>query len=162
MIENWQKDLSSFFDELSEVQHELAVVLVEKRQRLIDVDAEVLQIVEARENQLLARLQQCSEHRQELLAAAKHRGLPAESLQSALAALPQDDQRQALQSQLADAAMRCLQLRHTSITNWVLAQRSFIHISHLLKIIATGDHRSPTYDKEEAGAVRGGLLDSDA
>ena len=150
-------DLSSFFNELSEVQHELGVVLVEKRQRLIDVDAEVLQIVETRENQLLARLQQCSEHRQEFLAAAKHRGLPAESLQSALAALPQDDQRQALQSQLADAAMRCLQLRHTSITTWVLAPRSFIHISPLLNIIATGDHRPPTHYDDAAVPARRGL-----
>ncbi len=46
----------------------------------------------------------------------------------------------------------------TTITNWVVAQRTLIHLSQLLEIIATGGRMKPTYGKEEAEHTTGGLV----
>ena len=50
-------------------------------------------------------------------------------------------------------------LRHHSLTNWVLVQRTLIHLSQMLEIIATGGEMQPTYGKEESVHARGALVD---
>ena len=53
-------------------------------------------------------------------------------------------------------------LQHHSLANWVLAQRSLLHISQLLEIIATGGRLRPTYGKSEPVLARGALVDQEA
>ena len=44
-----------------------------------------------------------------------------------------------------EAAERSRLLQHQSLTNWVLVQRSLLHLSQLIEIIATGGRPKPTY-----------------
>ena len=41
-------------------------------------------------------------------------------------------------------------LQHHSLTNWVLVQRTLIHLSQVLEIIATGGRLKPTYGKDDS------------
>jgi hypothetical protein len=51
-------------------------------------------------------------------------------------------------------------LQNQSITNWVLAQRSLLHVSQLLEIIATGGRLQPTYGEGETVNAVGSLQDA--
>jgi hypothetical protein len=53
-------------------------------------------------------------------------------------------------------------LQHHSLTNWVLAQRSLLHITQLLEIVATGGRLQPTYGKGASSHARGALVDQEA
>ena len=60
----------------------------------------------------------------------------------------------------ATARMRLLQ--HQSLANWVLAQRSLLHVSQLIEIIATGGRMQPTYGDKESVHARGSLVNQEA
>ena len=60
----------------------------------------------------------------------------------------------------SDLRMRLLQTG--LLTNWLLAQRTLLHISQLLEIIATGGRIQPTYVVSESVQSRGALLDQEA
>ena len=60
----------------------------------------------------------------------------------------------------ATARMRLLQ--HHSLTNWVLVQRTLIHLSQMLEIIATGGRLKPTYGKDDSVNSGGFLVDQAA
>ena len=53
-------------------------------------------------------------------------------------------------------------LQHHSLANWVLAQRSLLHVSQLLEIIATGGRMQPTYGDSESVHARGSLVNHEA
>ena len=53
-------------------------------------------------------------------------------------------------------------LQNQSITNWVLAQRSLLHVSQLLEIIATGGRLQPTYGEGETVHSVGSLVNQEA
>ena len=55
--------------------------------------------------------------------------------------------------------VRRLQLEH--LKNWVIAQKSLLHVSQILEIVATGGKIQPTYGKSESSA-RGALVDQEA
>jgi hypothetical protein len=44
----------------------------------------------------------------------------------------------------------------------VLAQRTLIHLSQMLEIIATGGQMQPTYGKKESVGASGALVDQEA
>ena len=58
-----------------------------------------------------------------------------------------------------EAAGKSRLLQHQSLTNWVVVQRTLLHLSQLLEIIATGGRLRPTYGKESPAASGGALLD---
>jgi hypothetical protein len=66
-------------------------------------------------------------------------------------------QRRQVAPQLEDASRRARQLQQECLTNWVIAQRTLIHLSQLLEIIATGGRLQPTYGRE-ASVSAGTLL----
>jgi hypothetical protein len=53
-------------------------------------------------------------------------------------------------------------LQHQSLTNWVVAQRTVLHLSQMIEIIATGGKLKPTYGKSDAALARGALVDREA
>jgi hypothetical protein len=53
-------------------------------------------------------------------------------------------------------------LQHQSLANWVLAQRSLLHVSQLIEIIATGGRMQPTYGDKESVHARGSLVNQQA
>ena len=52
-----------------------------------------------------------------------------------------------MQASIREAANRSQFLQHQSLTNWVVVQRSLLHLSQLIEIIATGGRPKPTYGK---------------
>jgi hypothetical protein len=53
-------------------------------------------------------------------------------------------------------------LQHHSLANWVLAQRSLLHVAQMLEIIATGGRLQPTYGNGESSMSGGALVDHQA
>ena len=158
---DWEVDLAALLEELSSVQEELLTVLIAKRDSLAHADLASLLPLQAREQALAERLHACHQWREELLAAAKEQNLPGDSLGRLAATLP-GRQREKLGKQVKDSQSRMRMLQNQSITNWVLAQRSLLHVSQLLEIIATGGRLQPTYGEGETVHSVGSLVNQEA
>jgi flagellar biosynthesis/type III secretory pathway chaperone len=154
----WESELASLLGELSASQDELLKLLEEKRRLLVAADLASVQVMQVREQELIARLQQCHEQRCRLLDRAREQGLPSDSIRSLAASLP-DPQRRQLSQHVQAAKGRMRVLQHHSLTNWVLAQRTLLHLSQLLEIIATGGRQQPTYGRGDLAASTGALVD---
>ena len=122
---------------LSAVQGDLLALLTEKRKALAEGDLGQLQQINRREGELVTRLEVCHSQRQELLNAAAGQGLPSGSVRSLTASLPAN-QREVLEPTVEQASRQSRLLQHNSLTNWVLVQRTLIHLSQMIEIIATG------------------------
>lgn len=154
----WESELASFLTELSAVQSESLEVLASKREALAAWNLEKLASIGKREESLIHRLRQCLQRREELLEKAGREGLPDDSIRSLAAALPSDDQDQ-LADQLGQTTGRSRLLQHNSLVNWVVVQRTLIHLSQLLEILATGGQMNPTYSREGETSHGGALVD---
>jgi hypothetical protein len=154
----WDEEIAGLLRELSQVQDELLQLLVEKQHRLAEGDAARLAATEPRGEELVQRLEACHARRQALLAQAGRDGLPHESLQALASALP-SPARADLGPQLKQAKARGRLLAHQSLTNWVIAQRTLIHVAQMLEIIATGGRLCPTYAEGPESRPSGALVD---
>lgn len=158
METDWEQELAALLGELSAVQAELLDLLAEKHRVLARAAPPDLADVQARETEILRRLQACYDRRGELLKRAGDEGLPADSVRSLADALPAAGRAQ-LRPRVRDAAARSRLLRHQSLTHWLLAQRTLIHLSQMLEIIATGGRPQPTYGMGAPAATSGALVD---
>jgi flagellar biosynthesis/type III secretory pathway chaperone len=154
----WEAELAELLADLSDIQTDLLDVLADKRARLLSADLESLKAMHTREAALVSRLQTCHERRLALLARAASDGLPSANLTSLAASLP-SEKRQHLTPQLREASARIRLLQHHSLTNWVLVQRTLLHLAQLLEIIATGGRLKPTYGKNDCAPTGGSLVD---
>ena len=162
---DWEAAIAGLLAELSSVQEELLAVLAEKRVRLGSADISGMTELQSREQALLERLQACHARREELLAQARQEGLPADSVTSLAKGLKTNAnsaQREKLRKELDQSQSRMRLLQAQSLTNWVIAQRSLLHVSQMLEIIATGGRLQPTYGVGEGAHARGGMLDHEA
>lgn len=157
----WETELSDYLAELTNVQAELLIVLKEKRARMAACDLPGLEETQPRAEELAQRLQACQQRRQELLHRAAAEGLPATSLQQLAGTLKQDKNPD-LANQVKNAAASCDLLRHQTLTNWIFAQRSLLHVAEMLEIIATGGRLQPTYGYSDAIHSTGSLLNHQA
>jgi len=157
-------EISTLLDELSAVQSELLALLTEKRRALATANASRLAELVAEEERVLGRLNECQERRTALLAAARQAGLPSESVAKLASCAERGAPGNAnkLGSRVKEAAARMRLLQHQSLANWVLAQRSLLHVSQLLEIIATGGRMQPTYGSSESLHARGSLVNQEA
>jgi hypothetical protein len=153
--------LGALLTELSDVQRELLAVIGEKRSLLMTAKPLGLAELQPREEALIDRLQACQKLRQDLLEQAQSQGLPHRSLTELTTALPAQ-QRQHWTVQIREASSRSRLLQHQSLTNWVLVQRTLIHLSQMLEIIATGGRLCPTYGKGATVDTSGNLVDQEA
>lgn len=158
MSDNWESDIAALLAELAEVQTALLGTLAEKRQLIVARDQAALAAMAEREQELLQRLEACQERRQLLLGRASTEGLPADSIQSLSATLPVES-RQRMQASIDESRNRMKLLQHQSLANWVLVQRSLLHLSQLIEIIATGGQMKPTYGKGSDRVAGGALVD---
>lgn len=156
--QDWQADLASLLTDLLAAQTELLAVLSEKRQLLAESNAEGLLAMQAKEQDLIDRLEACHQRRAKLLEAAASDGMPSDSIRSLSSALP-DGKREAMGQRVKEVTSRARLLQHHSLTNWVVAQRTLIHLSQLLEIIATGGRPQPTYGEGEKAYSSGSLID---
>lgn len=157
----WDRELAGLLTELSATQDAVLALLDEKRGLLARADAAGLQTLHGREAQLVSRLQGCLDRRGQLLALAARHGLPEDSLSSLAGSLPPGEQRH-IAPLLAECSHRARLVRHQSLTQWVVAQRTLLHLSQLLEIIATRGRLSPTYEKRGRGAGTGSFVDEAA
>lgn len=153
-----ESDLASFLNDLSVVQERLLKLLSEKRRCLAQGDVERLETMQAEERSVLGKLQSCQHRRSELLAQAAEQGMSYDSIRELTSSLP-NEQRGNLDDRVKDAQRRSRLLQHQSLTNWVLVQRSLLHLSQMLEIIATGGRLKPTYGKEPPSQSTGALMD---
>jgi hypothetical protein len=158
MSDNWEGDIAALLAELAEVQTALLGTLGEKRRLIVARDQAALAAMAGREQELLQRLEACQERRQQLLGRANAEGLPGDSIQSLSATLPTES-RQRMQASIDETKNRTKLLQHQSLANWVLVQRSLLHLSQLIEIIATGGQMKPTYGKGSDRVAGGALVD---
>ncbi len=158
MKTSWDSELAELLTKLLAVQDELLKILTSKRELLASGDLEGLAALTTQEGELVGSLQECLEKRAELLARAEQEGLPSGSIRELTDALPRD-QRGLLKEQTQRASGRARLLRHHSLTNWVVVQRTLIHLSQLLEIIATGGRLQPTYGEAAPVNASGSLVD---
>lgn len=153
----WESELAQFLTDLSTVQDESLEILTRKTKLLAAADRQGLAELGQQEELLIAKLQGCLQQRQALLDRAAAEGLPAKNIQTLTQSLPKPS-RDKLGSQVSFLSARMRLLQHHSLTNWVIVQRTLIHLSQLLEIIATGGRMKPTYGKDGAGQPTGGLV----
>jgi hypothetical protein len=158
MNDNWESEIAALLAELSDVQGALLESLHEKRKLLAANDLEGLTSIAPREQRLVERLQACHERRQQMLSRAAGEGMPADSIRALSERLPAED-RGRVQASIREAQNRSRLLQHQSLTNWVLVQRSLLHLSQMIEIIATGGRPRPTYGKGSDRAPGGALVD---
>lgn len=158
MATDWESELAGFLARLSDVQQRTLEVLGRKRQLLTTGDLDGLGELAHAEAQLVDELRQCLAQRKALLDSAAREGLPADNLRAVAAALP-SRQSGPLRQPLRQAAFQAHLLAHEALVQWVLVQRTLLHLSQLLEIIATGGRLQPTYRKEESLHAGGALVD---
>lgn len=139
---DWERELADLLAELSSVQDDLLEVLSEKRGRMASGDMAGMNALASREAQLCDRLEACHRERSRLLHSAASCGLPGDSMTSLASALPGHPA--GLDKQVKEASQRMRLLQHPGLTNWVLAQRTLLHLSQLLEAIASGERVQPT------------------
>jgi hypothetical protein len=142
----WETEIVQFLAHLSNVQAKTLDVLTRKRQMIMASDAEGLAAVDQEETTLMSSLQECLDQREGLLCRARQEGYPANNIRTLAKAMPSSKKRPLL-DQVNQASLRSRLLQHESLTNWVLIQKTLIHLSQLIEIIATGGRLQPTYGK---------------
>lgn len=156
-----EAEIGELLDALSHVQVELLDLLALKREALARGDLPRLAELQPQEELLAGRLAACHERRTRLLAQAREAGLPGESV-AGLANRLEGSQRGPLGERVKLASSRLRLLHHHSLANWVLAQRSLLHVSQLIEIVATGGRLQPTYGDKESVHARGALVNQEA
>jgi hypothetical protein len=155
---NWESELAALLSRLSAAQRELLSLLSKKRELIVERDHQGLAMLAVREGELAAELQACQERRQQLLAEADRAGMPAGSLAELSGALPKTAGK-ALGGTVEEARNRARLIRHECLTQWVAVQRTVLHLSQILEIIATGGRSQPTYGKGRVLERSGALMD---
>jgi flagellar biosynthesis/type III secretory pathway chaperone len=158
---DFEAEITGLLDQLTSVQTELLDVLAQKRTALATANMAALTELQPREESLSSRLQECQNRRTSLLAEAKKEGRPSDNV-ARLANSAGHGKTNRLGNQVKEASARMRLLQHQSLANWVLAQRSLLHVSQLLEIIATGGQMRPTYGDKESIHARGSLVNQEA
>ncbi len=158
METGWDTEIAALLNDLLVVQDDLLALLEDKRRLLAAADVAGMVHMAPREQALIERLQACHDRRARLLRSAVDQGLPGKNIRS-LADVLAGPARKAVRARIDEASHRSRLLRHHSLTNWVLAQRTLLHLSQLLEIIATRGRRHPTYEKGAVSGPTGSLVD---
>ena len=158
MEASWESELASLLTDLLATQDRLLGILTRKRELLAAADTEGLAEISAQEQELIGSLQHSLQRREQLLERARLEGLPAGSVESLARSLPRGS-RGKMGERVKLAKSRARLLKHHSLTNWVLVQRTLIHLSQVLEIIATGGRLQPTYGEGDPVNASGALVD---
>jgi hypothetical protein len=159
LLADHEHELVDLLNELSEVQEDLFEFLRQKRQAMLQADRERLEgQLLATEQRLVERLERCHARRQQLLEELRAGGASVTSLKHLAQLLDGPGGRErAARVEMASHRMRLLQ--HESLTNWVVAQRTLLHLTQLLEILANGGRQRPTYGNGASALGRGAMVD---
>lgn len=158
MTDSLENEIGELLAELADVQGALLETLHEKRRILATNDHAAMASLAGREQSLVDRLAACQDRRLALLSRAGADGMPADSIKALSNHLPVES-RSRVQASIREAADRSRLLQHQSLANWVLVQRTLLHLSQMIEIIATGGRSRPTYGKGSDRAPSGALVD---
>jgi hypothetical protein len=158
---SWESEIGQLLSDLSAVQQELLDVLNEKRRCLAAYDIPGMMALLPREETLGGQLAECQRRRLELLDRASGAGLPSSNLRALTKALPTAN-RDSLAASTEETAMRARMLAHQGLANWVVVQRTLLHLAQLFEIIATGGRQRPTYGEEHSSQASGSFVDQAA
>lgn len=158
MQTNWETEVAQLLTELVAAQDDLFALLSKKRSLLMAADHLGLSAMLPEEEQLLEKMKDCASKREQLLARAAQEGMPSQSISALSNALPTASKHN-LPARIAEANARTRLLHNESITNWIVIQRTMVHLSQMLEIIATGGRLQPTYGKGELVNATGSMLD---
>jgi hypothetical protein len=164
-----ETELATFLTELSAVQEQTLSLLQRKGDMLAKSDVKGLEAIAGEEETAIARLQACLDRREQLLKAAGEQGVTCHSLETlseqiAREAEPQSPAKE-LPRQIRGTAHQARLLQHQGLTNWVVTQRTMIHLSQMLEIVATRGKGHSTYNRvcsKEIGPVGGVIVDESA
>jgi hypothetical protein len=160
MQSTWESNVATLLSDLSAVQADSLEILGKKREMLAGSDLDGLAKLGPQEEDLVERLQQCLARREELLTRARREGRPWQSLRDLSRSLP-GQEREELLAKIDRARAQARILTHQSLTNWVVVQRTLIHLSQVLEIIATGGRLEPTYRRGGKVEASGALVDQE-
>jgi hypothetical protein len=158
---DWEHEISGLLSELAETQGELLEILSYKQQQLAGKSEFSPQDAD-REIKLLERLHDCHTRRTGLLETAKAEGKPAASLRTLADSLPEPQLDAPFRKRFRKAEQQSKLIQHRCLTQWLVAQRTLIHLSQMLEILATGGRNQPTYGKGPISTKTGGLMDHNA
>lgn len=142
---SWDSEVARLLERLSTAQSGLLSLLASKRELIMSKDHQALQLLAPEEAALSAELAACHQQRELLLSRAAREGLPGKTLTDACENLPENTS-EALAKPLAEARQRSELIRHECLAQWVIVQRTVLHLSQMLEIVATGGRAKPTYD----------------
>jgi len=154
-----EPDILQFLRQLSAVQERTLSVLSRKQELLVKPDRDGLTEIAVEEQEVLAQLRQCLVRREEILAVARQSGGAAESIQVLCQRIlpPRSESLRLVE----EAARRSRLIQSQCATNWVMTQKSIIHLSHLLEIVETRGQGKSTYHRqgEKESGFPGGFID---
>ena len=156
-----EREIAGLLDALTETQDELLLVLTQKRKALAAGDLKLLGGIEEREGAVGRKLEECQRRREKLLAGAAARGVKADSVGQLAKSMPGGNS-SPLRRQVLEASAKMRIVQNHALTNWVVAQRSLLHLSQLLAIVAAGGRLTPTYGGPASFHARGALVDQEA
>jgi hypothetical protein len=146
-----ESEIASLLDEMCDAQEQLLKHLDRKFDALKRRDLSLLSTLQADEQMLLDRLSHCQSQRNELVDKANQSDLAGKDLAEITQALPAEKSLD-LKQKIAETRKRSGLLKHKGLTNWILAQRSLVHVTQILEIIATGGKMRPTYQKRDSAS----------
>lgn len=155
---DWESEISGLLSEIAETQSELLEVLSYKHEQLagrMEFSADDAD----RELKLLDRLHACHDRRSSLLRAAQGDGRPAANLRSLAESIPEPEGKKHFRSKFQQAEQQSKLIQHRCLTQWLVAQKTLIHLTQMLEILATGGRDQPTYGKGPMSTQTGGLMD---
>lgn len=159
-----EQKILQYLDQLAEVQERTQAVLSRKQESLVQLDKDKIGETTAEEKEVLTLLQNALLQRDTILNEAKTLGITADSLVELCEKyMPQSPE---LVARLEEAQHRIRNIRFQSLANWTMNQKSLVHLSQILELIANRGEKKATYSspqKQENGGLRsGGLVDQDA
>ncbi len=166
-MQSWDERIAAFLSELSSIQEECLRILKQKQRAVARWDLEALSAVQDSESVVLRKLEDCQRRRAELLKEAADTGHSAQTIRELIRQLPASElspgRRRQLEIEAEKGSWHWQLLQHQALANWLLLQRTLLHLSQMLEIIATGGQTVPTYSiransEESASSKTGGIL----
>ncbi|HBT75537.1 MAG TPA: hypothetical protein DEB39_01135 [Planctomycetaceae bacterium] len=155
----WETEIATFLKELEQAQDEAMETLRRKQALLASSDTAGLKAIAPEERRVAERLGTCLKKRGELLKIAASEGLNADSIERLVEHFPKNS---AVRQQVRRSIRRTRLIQYQSLTNWILTQRSILHLNQLIELIAFKGGSAPTYNrdkKRDTGNGGGNLVD---
>jgi len=153
-----ETQLATLLNDILEIQGDLLALLSKKRQLLAESDKDGLAKIAPEEERLAGQLGECVARREHLLDEARNEGFNGDTL-SSLARNVGGGRNSQLDGKARQARQQAKLLRTSNLTNWLVIQRTLLHLSQMIEIIATGGQKSPTYGDKETVQPEGRLVD---